>query len=89
MRIIESVGSSQEDDRIETQARQPDHLHEIFLKFRAVDIPESIINTELDKKDIRPKVRNVPMPSKEVSLYLDRLITSIPFLRRDSLRIST
>ena len=59
MRIIESVGSSQEDDRIETQARQPDHLHEIFLKFRAVDIPESIINTELDKKDIRPKVSNV------------------------------
>jgi hypothetical protein len=59
MRIIEGVGSSQEDDRIEAQARQPDQLHEIFLKFRAVDIPESIINTELDKKDIRPKVSNV------------------------------
>ena len=53
------MGSSQEDDRIETKSRQPDHLYDIFLKFRAVDIPESIINTELDKKDIRPKVSNV------------------------------
>ena len=59
MMIIEGVGSSQEDDRIETKAGQPDHLYDIFLKFRTVDISESIINTEVDKKNIRPEKINV------------------------------
>ena len=68
---------------LKVKLRQPDHLYYIFLKFGAVGIPKSIIDTKIDKKNIRDESGNlslnVPMPSKEVSLYLDRLITSIPF----------
>ncbi len=57
------MGSSQKNDRIETCACQPDHLNKVFLKLRAVDILEGIIDAELDEQNVRLKEINILVES--------------------------
>jgi hypothetical protein len=47
------MGRGEKNDRLKAKPRQTDRLDEIFLKFGPVDIPESIVDAEVQKEDIR------------------------------------